>query len=1056
MQPAAAPKIDQRKAEDLLYALIKRIPLHLSEWKKEEEIPQERDRALAVADDPRDFGMALLKLAARMGEIVIEQFNRVPEKNFLAFLDLVGVNLLPPRSARAPLTFALAEKAPTDGFVPQGTKVGVAGVEEDVVFETEEDLVVSRASPLRVYSLSPVQDRYTDLQELLAGAVAEGKTILGDAEPTPAWPLIDHILYLGHDRLLALAATADVPVKITMGLFGGTLGQIDWQYHDGKSWRSVGQSTGAASVSFKVPGIREAKVQGYDAQGNLIARPGYWIRAKTAQPLAADPTQLPTISSIEAEVSVKGVSESPELAFFNKLPLDVTKDLFPFGERPKFNDTLYIAWEEAFSKPGAAITIDAALSPAAAFPRPQTRNIKLAWEHWDGPNKKWSAIAETTQAGVPAEVGPYKFTDTTNAFTKDGKVDFLCPTMEPVAVNQEKNYWLRVRILEGGYGEEAKYETTTEEQLKTTLRSADLADAGLTEAQLSRVASSLKKGGVVDTARYIPATFTPPSLKSFAVEYAYTESARSGFTIVSVNDFIYRDVSHELPIQPFVPTDERRPALYIGFDEARPFQGSPLTLFFQVLQPRYGQQAGAEGAGGGISRPVVVWRYWDGEDWARLAVDDETRNFSQGGRVRFIAPYNLSPRVVFGARVLWLKATLEEGDYARSPRLAGIYLNTVWASHGVTLKDQTLGSSNGEPGQSFTFAKAPVLEGEMIEVREASLPSEAERARIFAAEGEDAIRLAKDAAGNIVEVWVRWHAVDHFNLSAPGDRHYVADRVKGLLLFGDGVRGLIPPPGKDSIRSPLYRSGGGKTGNRAAGLIAELKTTLPFIDAVVNHQASAGGFDQENLEDAMVRGPRLIKSRDRAITKEDFEWLAYQAAGGEIAKARCLPRTRLAAEGLRGNSSGWVTLVVVPETEEPQPLPNEGLIQTVKRYLAQYSLVTLVDQIDVIGPSYVPVAIEATVIPRRIEDAKAVEKRVLENLRAFLHPVKGGSEGQGWEFGKDIYLSEIAAVIQGTEGVDRVQEIVLKTEQGDVRDHVTVPENGLPSSGEHVIRSIGA
>ena len=60
-----------------------------------------------------------------------------------------------------------------------------------------------------------------------------------------------------------------------------------------------------------------------------------------------------------------------------------------------------------------------------------------------------------------------------------------------------------------------------------------------------------------------------------------------------------------------------------------------------------------------------------------------------------------------------------------------------------------------------------------------------------------------------------------------------------------------------------------------------------------------------------------------------------------------------------------------------------------------------------------------------------MEKRVSENIAAFLHPVKGGPEGQGWEFGKDVYFSEVAALIQGTEGVDRVREVLLKTPQGE-------------------------
>jgi predicted phage baseplate assembly protein len=205
----------------------------------------------------------------------------------------------------------------------------------------------------------------------------------------------------------------------------------------------------------------------------------------------------------------------------------------------------------------------------------------------------------------------------------------------------------------------------------------------------------------------------------------------------------------------------------------------------------------------------------------------------------------------------------------------------------------------------------------------------------------------------------------------------------------------------------------------------------------------------------LVRGPRHIKSRDRAITKEDFEWLAHQATG-EIAKTRCLPTTRLVAGNLQGETPGWVTVIIVPAGEMAEPVPTEGLVRTVKDYLARYVSSTIAEQIDVIGPIYVPIAVEAAVVPANIEEAKAVEKRVSENIAAFLHPVSGGPEGQGWEFGKDVYFSQVAALIQGTEGVDRVREVVLKTPQGETKDHVSIPENGLPSSGEHIIRSLGA
>jgi len=1043
MRAMPTPKIDPRRVDELLHDLIRSIPLHSQEWKEAAEIPAGRHQVIDLADDPQDFGMGLLKLAARMGEVIIEQLNRVPEKNFLAFLDLVGIDLLPPKGARAPLTFVLAEKAPDDGLVPKGTKVGVKNL-DDVIFETEEDLVVSRASLKRVYSLSPEQDRYADLGELLRGASADGKAIFRDPDPVPAWPLIEHLFYLGHARLFTLAETAGVPVTITIASPDEGLGPLLWEYSGKGGWTPAPSTpTNDLTVTLNLSGIQESVVEGYDRQGNLIKRSSYWIRAKAAQPLSADPTQLPTASAITAEVNISKSGLLPDLAFFNNLPIDLSKDFFPFGERPKFNDIFSIAGHEAFSKAGAQITIDVKLSDTP--PRPDTKSITLIWEYRDG--EKWVTLAQTTQDGIPTATNdPYQFTDTTNAFTKDGQIKFRCPPIKPATWNGEDNYWTRVRIVAGDYGREAEYQKTASTELETELRRIET-----DSAKQQSIINLLNQQGLLDSFRYIPATFKPPSLKSLTAAYSYTEAAQSDLTIITVNDFVYQEVSSAVPFKPFVLSQEKYPTLYLGFDEAKPFKGSPLSLYFQVIQPRYGKEQNAGVATPIGSPPVVVWRYWDGKKgWSLLPLEDETHDFTEGGRARFVGPYGASGRHLFGERLHWIKASVEKGWYARTPSLQGIHPNTVWAIHGVTLMDQILGSSSGEPDQSLNFAKTPVLSGEVIEIREPALPSEAERRRLIAEEGEDAIREVRDGAGNITEVWVRWHPVDALNLSRPSDRHYVIDRVKGLLLFGDGVRGLIPPPGKDNIRAAKYRSGGGKIGNHPAGAITELKTTIPFVDAVVNHQASAGGLDQEDLEAAMIRGPRHIKSRDLAITIEDFEWLAYHASG-DIARTRCLPMIRVGPAGLQPDSPGWVTLIVVPEGEEDQPTPTEGLIQTVKDYLAQRALVTMARQIDVIGPAYTPVTVEATIVPKRIEEAKVVEKRVFENLRAFLHPVKGGPEGKGWEFGKNVYLSEIAAVIQGTEGVDSVREISL----GAGREKIEIPKNGLPSAGEHIIRSVG-
>jgi predicted phage baseplate assembly protein len=317
----------------------------------------------------------------------------------------------------------------------------------------------------------------------------------------------------------------------------------------------------------------------------------------------------------------------------------------------------------------------------------------------------------------------------------------------------------------------------------------------------------------------------------------------------------------------------------------------------------------------------------------------------------------------------------------------------------------------------------------------------------------------KDSAGNITEIWIRWHAVGTLSLSSASDRHYMLDRITGRLMFGDGVQGKIPPVGKANILAKAYRAGGGMKGMCEKRDLAKLRTTLPLIDKVTNYQPTAGGADQEDIDRVAMSGPRRIKSRDRAVTVEDYEWLAREATS-EVAKSRCLPMTKgasLTEEDRQGADPGWVTVMIVPQGQEDQPLPTEQLIGLVKRYLTDRSLATLGMQIDVIGPRYVPIEVSAEIIPRRIEEAKTVEKRVFDALKVFLHPLSGGPDGEGWEFGRTLYLSEIGAVVQGAEGVDRVRDLNIK-KPGDVvpQDRIVIGSNDLPVSGQLTILATGA
>src|SRR5262249_51078877 len=113
---------------------------------------------------------ALVNIAARFGEIVIERLNKAPEKNFLAFLDLLGISSRPPHPARAPVTFYLSTGNAGHVLVRGGTQVAAEpakGETEPVIFETEYDLLVVSGKLESLILRDADRDRYVQYDSLI-------------------------------------------------------------------------------------------------------------------------------------------------------------------------------------------------------------------------------------------------------------------------------------------------------------------------------------------------------------------------------------------------------------------------------------------------------------------------------------------------------------------------------------------------------------------------------------------------------------------------------------------------------------------------------------------------------------------------------------------------------------------------------------------------------------------------------------------------------------------------------------------------------------------------
>jgi predicted phage baseplate assembly protein len=182
----------------------------------------------------------------------------------------------------------------------------------------------------------------------------------------------------------------------------------------------------------------------------------------------------------------------------------------------------------------------------------------------------------------------------------------------------------------------------------------------------------------------------------------------------------------------------------------------------------------------------------------------------------------------------------------------------------------------------------------------------------------------------------------------------------------------------------------------------------------------------------------------RAITPADFETLALGAVPGQIARATCLVNRNL--EYSTHQETGHVSIVVVPAGGQDRPSPGKDLLKQLHTYLLPRTLIAT--PVHVVGPEYVDMNVIFKVSEKPGVPPEALDTRIRERLRDFLHPVSGGPDGKGWPFGRDVLISEIYRLIEETRGVDytaAAQIIPLTaTGPGEGTDRLPIPSHGLP------------
>lgn len=1008
---------------------------------------------------------ALVEITARYLYAIVQRLNQAPQKTRLALLDALGVQLLPAQAARVPIVFRLGERA---GSVraPAGTRVAApppVDSTQQLVFETERTIDLTAGKLTQVVSLWPGRDQYIDHTKAVAAT-----------EPFVPWKLralqdIPHHLYLRHDTLLALKGVVRLLLHVELTTAGSVPMEVIWEFWDGSDWRGFEHAHRGcgdeADFEDGTDGLRQSgtyRLTSDCAESQATAVHGVtgsWVRGRLQGTVPPEPSRvLPDVDQIGIETEVDRKLEYrtnendpakppgpatvtrivsgllPESAVAGVLKVDPTKPFQPFGPAPQAGAILYIKSDEAFGTPDADVRVlvvwerfPASLLPAQGatpiFPSAAIGG-DATWEYWDG--RLWAPLLATTIDGDDLFKKSSLDTDPDPNFWTT--LRFLVPIdLAPTTVNGEAGLWIRARMVGGAY------------------------------LALYRVQA--------DPIRFVELPF-PPVVTHLRLGYRWQKGPFLPETVLTYNDFQFVDRTLEATVpgpsfKPYTPSDDLTPALYLGFDKAPPL--GRIGLLFDVVE----DAADTDG-------PLLRFEYFDGTVWKKLVADDGTHRLRIPGIASLLTDSDDRPGVRFDTPLAplslhWVRARLAEDGPPGAPKLNAIYPNSVWAVQHQTVVDEPLGRSTGEENQTLLFRQVPVLSGTTVAVREvAGRRANVEWRQIalevyagdarklealedqLVAEGASSdveygrVLLRRDRVKRVTEVWVTWAEKPTLFLSAAGDRDYVVDRARGRLTFGDGEHGKVPPPGA-AVLARRYRAGGGRAGNAAAKTIAQLLGPIGGIESVENPLPAQGGADGEPIAGLAERGPATLRHRGRAVTPGDYEAIAYEAAPdlGWVRAVPCLDRSGHARPG-------WITLLVVPDEDGAKPWPSFGLRENIRRYVEDRAGadVTAAGHVVVTGPDYFPIDVEATLVAGDPAESGSVATRAREALERFFSPVRGGPNGRGWDLGRDVFLSDVAAVLEHVEGLDYVDELALFANGVRLGERVEVPPRRVVVVGD--------
>ena len=988
-------EIDGRKKEDLLEEIRDTAASYVPEWQFDPEHP--------------DVGTVLAMVYADLFAGTLRRFRQVLRKNEIAFFRELGAELLPAVPAKGTVTFHLSTGEFGGTQVPKGfALLGEPDEEEQSqVFETMDDLFVTPSALSAVLYENGPEVRIVEVF----------RSSPEQEEPEPFFLFApegkneqEHLFFLSQDHVLRIRRDAWISLRLIPYRFGNPDGdelsflekEAVFEYY-----------TEEGFLPFEEQKLEEGVIYLHKGAGQLpfayrefTEAKGYFIRCRLEGKYNRKPIQVEDVW-----LAARAEGLAPDLIQTDEGE-QAAKDIFPFGQRPSLFSEIYFASEEALSKKGARITLKFRLDferfPLEIITEEQEREWKLVMKRSDfRPDPEYDITIEQVIFEYYNGTGWSRlFAGQEHSRTFSGKesamgrmvsIEFPCPDdMEPVLLHSAESCYLRIRVIR------------------------------------------------MDNLYKIRGNYITPVISDVNFSYSYKgQGLRPERLICRNNRKTLVTEGKSFGTSRFFCTlfqglENPAASLYWGFTE--PLTDGPLRMFASMEETIHEKL------------PRLSLTYSGEQGFEPFSVVDETEDFRKSGLITFMGRNDFKKREVFGVEAYWLRLTDESGAYAGDwrnrpmPRIRRLSMNTVRVLAVETMPEEFFSVETGEENPVCRLRSGAVYDLS-VWVNEAGSISREELDRLLS---KCQAKTELDEDGEIRRAWVLWQETEDFWLSGPESRCYLVDRNQGVIRFGDGRRGALPPvAGAQEIRVS-YRCGGGTGGNQRPGSVAQMSRSLGFLSGVANEERTEGGCQQETLSEALIRNSRRLRHGERAVTTADFEALVREA-DRNIVKVRCFPGRN--EEGRR--EPGSVTAVVLPEGFRY----GRADFDEVKERVLDYMNPRLPGNMAALGkfyvaePYYVKLVCLVELSVRDFNQVFEVKERVKAKIEEFLDPVTGNYLGTGWDIGRLPNETQVMNAVKGIPGIAFLKRVRLSayaggreeeggTGSGEPRRIYAVPVNG--------------